>query len=145
MAVTAGIVGGFLVASFMYLVRWIISIGSLTTTRLSPIGLGIGKLGLPASFAPGAPKGSWLIRAWFASSHGQPLSFTASLKVDEQLNSVDPKSLNPSHWLSLHHVVYDVSYQSANRFLVFQFGAATILAGLAVVVAFLTVRRIRSV
>jgi ABC-type transport system involved in multi-copper enzyme maturation permease subunit len=145
MAATASVVGGFLVASFMYFVKWIISVGSLTTSRLSPIGLGIGKLGLPASFAPGAPKGSWLIRAWFAGSHGQLLSAPASLKIEEQLNSVTPKSPNSSHWLSLHHVVYDVSYQPASRFLICQLGAAAVLVGLALVFAYLTLRRIRSV
>jgi ABC-type transport system involved in multi-copper enzyme maturation permease subunit len=145
MAATAGVVGGFLVASFMYLLKWFLSIGSLTTSRLSPIGLGVGKLGLPASRAPGAPNGSWLIRGWFAGSHGQQLNVLTMRRIEDELNAAYKPSLNITHWLSLHHVVYDVSYQSANRFLIFQFGAAAILVGLAFAFAFLTLRRIRSV
>lgn len=145
MAVTAGILGGLLVASFMYLVDWIISFGSLTTSRLSPIGLGIGNLGLPASFAPGAPHEGWLIRAWFSNSNGEPLNNSESLRIDQQLSSLSSTSFNPTHWLSIHHVVYHVSYQSTDGFVFLQIGSSGFLVLAACAFAFFTLRRIRSV
>jgi ABC-type transport system involved in multi-copper enzyme maturation permease subunit len=146
MAATAIVVGGFFIASFMYVVKWMLSIGSLTTSRLSPIGLGVGTLGLPARLAPGAPSGSWLIRSWFAGSRGQLLTAKAANRVYERIfEASNAKSFNLTHWLSLHHVVFNVSYQPASRFMIFQLGAAVILVGLACVFAILTLRRIRSV
>jgi ABC-type transport system involved in multi-copper enzyme maturation permease subunit len=146
MAATAVVVGGLFIATFMYLVNWMLSIGGLTTSRLSPIGLGLGKLDLPPKVAPGAPQGSWLIRSWFAGPHGQLLSAKAANRVYERIfEASNSKSFNLTRWLSLHHVVFDVSYQPASHFIIFQLGAVVILVVLASVFAILTLRQIRSV
>ena len=72
MALTAAIVGGFLVASFVWLVARLEAIGALATTRLMPMGLSIGQLNVPGAQFNG-PVGSWLVRAWFTGQGGKRL------------------------------------------------------------------------
>jgi ABC-type transport system involved in multi-copper enzyme maturation permease subunit len=144
MAAAIVVVGGFFIASFQFILKWMLSIGTLTVPHLLP-NTGIGNLGEAARDAPGAPKGSWLIRGWFVDFHGHVLGASAVRKIEKGLYRPHGKGFNVTHWLSLHHVVYDVSYQPASRFLTFQIGAAAILVVLACVFAVLTLRRIRSV
>jgi hypothetical protein len=145
MAATAILVGGLIVASFLYVLNWVFSIGTSTISGLSPFGVPLGKLGIPASRIPGAPKGGWLIRGWYESSSGRILSSSAAQRIRDKVYGASLKPSDATHWLSLHHLVYVVSYQPANRFWTFQVITAAILIGLAGVFAYLTVRRIRSV
>jgi hypothetical protein len=142
MAVTAAGVGGLLVASFIWLVGWLEAVGTRTTTRLSPLGLGVGKLDSPGSLGRG-PAGSWLVQGWFTGPSGSRLSQAAAYKLESRMYAKTAANFNPTRWLSVQHYTYTVSYQPASRFWVFQVIAATILIGLAALLAFATVRLVR--
>jgi hypothetical protein len=143
MAVTAAIVGGLLVVSFVWLVHQLEAFGALVTTRLTPIGLSVGQLNVPGSQFNG-PVGSWLVRAWFTGPGGKRLSTAAAYNVIGRMYGGPANGkVGPSRWLSAHHYIYWVSYQPASRFWVFQIIAAVILIILAVLLAFATVRLVR--
>jgi hypothetical protein len=140
MAVTAAIVGGLLVASFVWLVAHLEAIGALATNRLMPMGLNVGQLNVPGSQVNG-PVGSWLVRAWFTGPGGKRLDASAASNVIGRMyGGPATGKVGPSRWLSVHHYIYWVSYQPASRFWVFQVIAAAILVVLAALLAFATVR-----
>ena len=144
MAVTAAIVGGLLVASFVWLVHQLEAFGALATTRRMPMGLGVGQLNLPGSQFNG-PVGSWLVRAWFTGPGGKRLSSAAANNVIGRMyDAVKGKVIvDPSRWLSVHHYIYWVGYQPASHFWIFQVIAAAILILLAALLALATVRLVR--
>jgi hypothetical protein len=143
MAATAAGIGGLLVASFVWLVHQLEGFGALATTRLTPVGLGVGRLNLPG-YLYNAPRGDWLVQAWFTGPAGQRLSTAAAYNVEARMyDGPATRKVDPTRWLSLHHYTYWVSYQPASRFWIFQVVAATILMGIAAVLAFATVRLVR--
>jgi len=143
MAVTAAIVGGLLVASFVWLVHQLEAFGALTSTRLVPMGLGVGQLNLVGSENNG-PVGSWLVRAWFTGPDGKRLSTAAAYNViGRMFDEANKGKVDPSRWLSVHHYIYWVGYQPASRFWIFQVIAAAILTLLAALLALATVRLVR--
>ncbi len=143
MAVTAATVGGLLVVSFVWLVHQLEAFGALATTRIMPMGLNIGQLNQPGSLFNG-PVGSWLVRAWFTGPDGKRLSVAAAYNVIGRMyGGPATGKVGPSRWLSVHHYIYWVSYQPASRFWIFQTFAAAILIGIAVLLAFATVRLVR--
>ena len=143
MALTAAIVGGLLVASFVWLVARLEAIGALATNRLMPMGLNVGQLNVPGSQFNG-PVGSWLVRAWFTGQGGKRLSSAAASNVIGRMyGGPATGKVGPLHWLSVHHYIYWVSYQPASRFWIFQVIAAAILVVLAALLVFATVRLVR--
>jgi hypothetical protein len=143
MASTAAVVAGLLVASFVSLVARLEAIGALATTRLMPMGLNVGQLNVPGSQFNG-PVGSWLVRAWFTGPGGKRLDAAAANNVIGRMYGGPANGkVGPSRWLSVHHYIYWVSYQPASRFWLFQVTAAAILIGMAVLLAFATVRLVR--
>jgi hypothetical protein len=97
---------------------------------------------------PGAqfngPVGSWLVRAWFTGPGGKRLDAAAADNIIGRMyNGASDGKVGPSRWLSVHHYIYWVSYQPASRFWIFQIIAAAILIGMAVFLAFATVRLVR--
>jgi hypothetical protein len=144
MAVTAAIVGGLLVVSFVWLIHQLEAFGALATTRIMPMGLSVGQLNVPGVQFHG-PVGSWLVRAWFTGPGGKRLDAAAASNVIGRMYDDGPVNwkVGPSRWLSVHHYIYWVSYQPASRFWIFQVIAAAILVALAALLVLATVRLVR--
>ena len=142
MATTLVVVGGLVVATIVVGVRQLISIAPLVSNSITPRGLGVGTIALPASRGDG-PRGAWLLRAWMTGSHGVVLSPSQSSRVMALLSVSKGSSVGALHLLALHHVSYWVSYQPASRFALFQGVAGAFLVLLAAIATVLTARRLR--
>jgi ABC-type transport system involved in multi-copper enzyme maturation permease subunit len=137
MAATTTVVGGLLVASFLYLVHGLLAIGAIATSKITPNGIGIGALN-DRDYVSGPPPGSWLVRGWITAPNGHTLNTTAANKVLDR--AYDATNNAATQWLSLHHYTYWVSYQPTSRFWLFQAAAGVILIGLAALLVFATIR-----
>jgi hypothetical protein len=138
MAVASGALSGLLVLAFAWLVARLESVGTLSTNRLAPMGLGIGHIGLPG--AQYGLKASWLVRAWITTASGHVLSPAAAAEVIARLyDGPVNRKVDPSRWLSAHHYLYWVSYQPAGHFWIFQLVAVVVLVALGALAAFATI------
>lgn len=146
MAATTAGVGGLILASFVVVVRHLLAIAPLTTTKNSPVGVGLGALNQPAFPGNGDESpGSWLVRSWFTGPNGNSLGTVAANKVRDSLYAGGDgiKSVDPASWLSRHHDTFWVSYQPESRFWIFQGLEGVILIGLAALLTVVTVRFVR--
>ena len=152
MALTATLVLGLLVGAFVAATRAFESLGSLTTSRLSPDGLGVGTLNVILNLTNrlgGTPGSGWLIRSWIVAPNGERLSTGAANALLERANTapIAPKvpGLDPvSAWLHAHAYTYLVSYQPTDRLWLFQAGATLLLAVVALLLSAGTLRAIRA-
>ncbi|MHB1554974.1 MAG: hypothetical protein ACYCSX_10820 [Acidimicrobiales bacterium] len=142
MATTLVLVGGLVVATTAVGVRQLISIAPLVGNSITPRGLGVGTIALPASRGDG-PRGAWLLRAWMTGSHGVVLSPSQSSRVMALVSASKGSSGDALHLLALHDVSYWVSYQPASRFALFQGVAGAFLVLLAAIATVITARRLR--
>jgi len=141
MAATTALVGGLLVASFLYLVHGLLGVGAIATSKITPNGIGVGALN-DRDYVSGPPAGSWLVRGWITGPTGHVLSTSAANNVlGRAYNATDKNFANNAvpQWLSIHHFTYWVSYQPMSRFWVFQAVAGMVLIGLAALFLFATI------
>ena len=142
MAATTAVVGGLLIVSFLNLVRDLLGVGAIATSKITPNGFGIGALN-DRNYVSGPPPGSWLVRGWITGPNGHVLSSTAANNVLGRAYNATEKNFASNavpRWLSIHHFTYWVSYQPTSRFWVFQAVAGVILIGLAALLLFATIR-----
>lgn len=135
MAVTVALVGGLLVASSVFLLRFL-DIGAVVTSRFPIRGINTGTL----NYSPQDRPSVWLLRGWLTGPNGRALSSGAANRVQQKaLQSTDP-----GQWLSLHHDTFWVSYQTADRFWIYQGAEGVVLIGIAVALCLATVRVVRA-
>jgi hypothetical protein len=142
MAATTLGVGGLFVASFMDLIHRLLAISPLSTSEISPFGIGLGTLNTYGGRGLG-PSGSWLVRAWYTGPGGHVLGTGAAQKLLYQLASMKDSSVQPTRWLALRHYAFWVSYQPASRFWIFQGIVGVILVGLSTLILLGTLRILR--
>jgi hypothetical protein len=98
-------------------------------------GAGIGVLNVVRQGHPS----EFLLRGWLTGQSGHALGPAAVYRI--QIMAY--KSTNPSRWLLLHHDKFNVSYQLASRYWIYQGVGGAILIALALVCGFLTFRVVR--
>ena len=127
-ATSAALIGALIVASFVWMDNWILSIGAMAfqpgANQVRDVIIGSLNTGaIPGGNAVGPP-GSWLVRSWIAGPGGSVLSSQTSQSILAQADSVKLTVANENvgqlPWLIAHHYSYWVSFQPATRYWGFQ-------------------------
>lgn len=135
MLVTALLLSGLTVVSSLFLTR-ALRVGALVTSRIPIQGVNAGTLNVTRQGHPS----TWLLRGWVTGPHGAALGNDAT----NRLERVALATKNPEQWLTLHHYTFWVSYQTANRFWIYQGVGGALLVACAVVFVLLTWRVVRA-